>query len=218
MVMQDKNKRLDTITKYCFFILLFGYMILSLFKIPMYVINIITGITSCVLYITILIRYNLNHEKMHNGLLLLGILCITASIFSMIIQNKYMGLICTVFVYIFYLFNQKLMTGKWNKFLIFFDSFVIISSLLSIYFNNKLITVLFLIIEFIIYARVINQLMFNIGMKRKQQLEESGFTKEDEKKVSLIRRILFGRTGKLDLTIVEMITGKDFSKKSENKS
>ena len=54
---------------------------------------------------------------------------------------------------------------------------------------------------------------FGFSEAKKKKLEEHGFTNEDAKKVPLIRRILFGRTGKLDLSIVEMITGKDLKEK-----
>lgn len=215
MDMQDKSKMLDKITNYCLFILIFGYMILSIFKVPIEIINIISSITSCILYTTILMRYKLKKGTIHKGLLFLGIICILAQFIGLTSSNRYFGILSTVFVYIFYIYNQKLLTGKWNKFFIFFGTFVVISSTLSIYFDNKLITGLFLIIEFVIYGKILNQIMYDIGMKRKNKLEKEGFTKEDEQKVSLIRRILFGRTGKLDLSLVEMLTGKDLTKKSK---
>lgn len=218
MVMQDKNKQLKKITNYCFAILIFGYMILSILKIPTIIINAIMGITSCVLYGTILTKYKLEHNKIHNGLFLLGIICMIGSIICIFITSKYISILSTIFVYIFYIYNQKLVEGTWNKFLIFFGTFVVTSSFLSIYFQNKLITALFLIMELIIYGRLINKVMFSIGMKRKKKLEAEGFTNEDAKKVPLIKRILFGKTGKLDWTIVEMLTGKNFSKKTKNKS
>ena len=215
MVTQDKNKLLDKISNYCFFVLVFGFTILSMLNVPLIIVNIVSTIASCILYITILMRYKLNYEKMHKGLLCLGIICIIGSIFGAFVDNQYISILCSSFVYIFYIYNQKLTTNQWNKFLIFFGSFVVLSSILSIYFDNKWITGLFVIIELIVYGRILNRFMTSLGMKRKRKLEAEGFTEEDAKKVPLIRKILFGKTGKLDLSIVEMITGKDLTRKTK---
>ena len=215
MVMQDKIKLLDKMRNICFFIVIFGTMILSMFHVPLLVMNILSSICSSVLYCIILLRYQLTQEKMHKGLLILGIICILCSFIGITSSNPYVGILRTVLVYIFYIFNQKLLSGTWNKFMIFFGTFITISSILSIYFDNKWITGLFIVVELILYGRILNTIMTKIGMNKKKKLEEQGFTNEDAKKVPLIRRILFGRTGKLDLSIVEMITGKDLTRKSK---
>lgn len=214
MDMQDKSKMLDKISNGCFFVLIFGYMILSMLKVPYQIINGISAITASILYITILVRYKISHDKMHHGLLVLGIICIIGQFISLGITSKYLGILSTVFVYIFYIYNQKLSYGIWNKFLIFFGIYVVSSSVLSMYVDKKIVTVLFVIMEFVIYGKLLNQMMYKIGMKRKEKLDKEGFTKTDAEKIPLIRRILFGRTGKLDFSIIEMITGKNFTKKN----
>ena len=93
MDMQDKSKMLDKITNYCLFILIFGYMILSMLKVPIEIINIISSITSCILYTTILMRYKLKKGTIHKGLLFLGIICILAQFIGLTSSNRYFGIL-----------------------------------------------------------------------------------------------------------------------------
>ena len=106
MVMQDKIKLLDKMRNICFFIVIFGTMILSMFHVPLLVMNILSSICSSVLYCIILLRYQLTQEKMHKGLLILGIICILCSFIGITSSNPYIGILRTVLVYIFYIFNH----------------------------------------------------------------------------------------------------------------
>lgn len=218
MVMQDKRQTVKKLSNYCLFMLIVGYMILTMLNVPTLLIKIVMATSSCGLYLTILMQYKLDYDKIHKKLLLLGIICMAAQLFSTTLHNRYVSIISMIFVYIFYNYNYKLRQNKWNKSLILFGVLVTTCSVLSIYFNNKWINFAFVIIDLLIYGKFLNRIMNDIGMKRKKQLEEQGFTEEDAKKVPLIRKILFGKTGKLDLSIVEMITGKDLSKFKKNET
>ena len=213
MVMQDKQNFVKKLNTYSLIYLFFGTLILSMFNVPMIAINLTSCIACSVLYSTIILQYKYEFNKIHIPLTLLGVLCMVLQLVNVFYSNKVLSLIVTMSIYIYYLYSNKLMTGKINKTLLFFAVMICGSSFLGIFFKNKYMTALFLFVDALIYLKLSNKMFTSIAYKRKVKLEESGFTEEDAKKVPLIRRILFGKTGKIDWGLVSMLTGKDFSKK-----
>lgn len=213
MVMQDKQKLTKKLNTYSLLYLFFGTLILSMFEVPTMIINLTSFIACSVLYSTIILQYKLEFHKIHIPLTLLGVSCMILQLVNVFYHHKILSLIVTMSIYAYYLYSDKLMTGKINKSLVFFAIMICGSSFLGLFFKNKYMTALFLFVDALIYLKLSNKMFTSMANKRKEKLEQSGFTEEDAKKVPLIRRILFGKTGKMDWGLVTMLTGKDFSKK-----
>lgn len=216
--MQDKKKLIKKMNLYSLLVLFIGTMVLSLLNVPVMIINLVSFVASCVLYASILIEYKMTYHKYHKLLTFLGILCMVLQFSSLFYHNKVLSLIISMSIYAYYLYYSKLTTGQLNKTLLFFGVLICGSSFLGLFFHNKFMTAIFLGVEALVYLKLSNKLFTSIANKKKARLEREGFTDEDAKKVPLIRRILFGKTGKLDLGVVSMITGKDYSKKKINEN
>ena len=211
--MQDKQKLIKKLNVYSLVVLFFGTIILSMLNVPTLAINLVSFFASSVLYSTIILEYKLNYHKIHIPLTILGISCMVLQLINVFAPNKVLSLIVTMSIYAYYIYYHKLITGEINKSLVFFGVLICGSSFLGIFFHNKIMTGIFLAIEVLIYLKLSDKMFASIAYKRKAKLDKAGFTDEDAKKVPLIRRILFGGTGKLDLGVVSMITGKDYTKK-----
>jgi len=204
MDLEVKNKILNKITTISLVTLLFGVMILSLFGVPEIILNILSLLCSATFYTCFLFRYRFKFDKFHIGLVLMATVCIGLNIYNLNLQNEIISLITTMCVYGYYMYGQKLINGKVGKTLIIFCILIISSSILNILFTSKLVETFTLIVTLIVIIKIVNPVFENWGKKKRAKVEASGFTEEDAKKVPWIRKILFGRTGKLDLSILEM--------------
>ena len=196
-------------------ILLLGIFVLGFFPIPKVIIDWITFVASSTLYVTFLLKYKINFGKYDTKLFVMGIVCIIWLYFRLFYPNELLNVFGLAFLYGFYIYGQKIMTGKVNITMVIVGCLITGTSLLNVFFTNKIITNIITIIEIGILLKIVDPYMRAIAMKRREKLNANGFTDSDAKKVPLIRRILFGRTGKLDWSIIEMITGKDFKFKKE---
>lgn len=217
MSLEKKNEILNKITNWSLAVLIIGVSILSSFKdnIPDIITNLVIFAASAMLYTSFLLRYKVNFGKLHLGLLSLAVCCIGLLFWRTFYFSNIVSLISVVVIYVYYIYGQKLMTGKMNKQLIILGIVITITLAINTYFPNKIVAGLMSVINVIIILKIVNPFFTTLAIKKKNKLEKDGFTDNDAKKVSRIRRILFGRTGKLDLSIVEMMTGIDLSKKNK---
>ncbi len=204
MEWQDKEKSLSKVSNWSFALILLQVILQSIIGYPMVISNIISIVLTATVYVTILFRVYLRKNTIPKTLVLLFIVCcLLMGIRYFTETNIVLSVISLLTLYTYFIYGQYILTGEFSKTLLVFGCVSLCIYLVTFYVENTVVTTIVLFIQLGFVMRIFNPTLNKMAEHKKQKRLRD--EKENGKKeVSLIRRILFGKSGKLDLSILEV--------------
>lgn len=204
---QDRERILSKVSTWSIAFIFFQVILQSIFGYPVIISNVLNIFLSAVVYVTVLIRCRIKTGKLSIRLLALCILCIGLLIAK---ENNpesvVLSVLSLIILYCYFIYGQYIMLGKLQKVMIVFGCLSCAIYLISVYVTNPFITTIALMIQLGLMLKILSPTLEKMAkFKEAKRIEEEKIN--GRKEVSRLRRILFGRTGKLDMTIIKSLKG-----------
>lgn len=194
MDMQDKMQKISLYVFLCYFI----FVLFSVFvEIPNFLMTIINILVVSELYGSRIIIYYITKHKISIWLITLFFLYIGWYCFQFYFSTTaWEGnhVITLLIAYIYIIVADKMTTGKISKRILSFSIFFISIEFIKILFSGTFVTVAATISQAVVILLIVDPILNNFAKNGAKKREESGI---DTKQVPLIRKILFGKTGKI---------------------
>lgn len=205
MGLQDKKKKLqnfERISRICFWGLLLISVVAAFTPIPGTVVRIVSVGTSWLFLFGNVIRYRVEFHKHHAGLWCFCILCMAFVVFCTV--WPYLTLkICSVWlVYGYYLTGRMLMQGGIRRQSILFCLYSCCTITASICSKHVVVTGFVLALQLTMLLRLADPALHMVAIRHRDKRLQKGEEITSDK-VGLLRKILFGQNGRLELPGVE---------------
>lgn len=167
--MTEKNTGKLTLVKKINTYSTIGLIIGILLQIIFPVFKILTIVSSCGLYITILLKNKLQTGKFD---IVLCILCSVSLAWVFLREfstSPYINILGLIIIYCFFIRAFKLSTGQWNKFVLGYGSLTVIISFLNIHLNWIILNIFILLLQFYIIFKVLDPILEKIGQEHRRK-------------------------------------------------
>lgn len=172
--MQDKLniiEKANNIAMACLFASIFLRIFFPVF-------SYLTIISSCAIYISILLRNRIMKGKFDIVLVILCSFSLTWVFLNEFSTSPYVNVLGLIIVYAFLTWSYKCNTGKWNRFVLIYGTITIICSVINIYIDSKLLSYITLGLQIYIIFKYIDPILEKIGLEhRRKRLEKEAMNK-----------------------------------------
>lgn len=195
MGMQDKEKLFSRIVNISLILLFVNILAYSFFHYPDAIYFTLDFIISFVIYGIALIKVYSFTGRAPVVLILLFIGSVGFRIYSSLSPSSTaLDIVSLIILYTYFILSGYFINGRVSKFSLFLGGLSIVNIAFIGYVDNWYARVFVSVFQVIIILKLLNPLMEKVGERGKMKREEEGI---DYSNVSTIRRILFGKTGKL---------------------
>ena len=129
--------------------------------------NYVTLVSSCLIYICILLSNRIQKGKFDFVLLILCSASLAWVFLREFSASPYVSVFGLVIVYSFLTWSFKSNTGKWNKFVICYGSLAVLLTAANIYIDSKLLDWGIIALQFFIIFKFIDPILEKIGLEHR---------------------------------------------------
>lgn len=195
MVMQDKIQKINS---YCFILYFIMAIISVLLPIPDMAINVLGVLLIVEMYGIRIVLHYLIHKKISAFLILILLVYV---IWNGVLLKYNLGgasrIVTMILAYFYIIVADKLNTGKVSKRFIRFAVFFLAMEMIRYFFHGTIVTVSTILTQTCVIFIMIDPIMYGLAKKGKETRGEIN------EHVPLVRKILFGKTGKLRTDILK---------------
>lgn len=138
----------------------------------------LTIISSCVIYISIVLRNRIIKGKFDFIQLILCSFSLIWVFLNEFLTSPYVNIFGLIIVYAFLTWSYKCNTGKWNRLVLVCGTITIISSIINIYIDSKVLSYITLGMQIYIIFKYIDPILEKIGLEhRRKRLEQEAMNK-----------------------------------------
>lgn len=183
--MQNKSKIISKINTIATILLFAGIFLEIFFPIFKYV----TLVSSCCIYISILINNRLKTGKFDISLVILCSISLIWVFLRGFMTSPYLKVFGMVILYSFLIRASKLTTGKWNRFVFIYGTVAVVCSVINIYVDSKFLDWGIFALQIFILFKFLDPILEKIGLEHRekrlaQEADQKRLAEEQKKKKS----------------------------------
>lgn len=178
-------------------IMLISIMISAFWPVPKIVVDFIMVLCSSAIYIGSLLLYKMEKGHFHIALICLCGISIIFLLLQIFFPSNQLAIIGVLWIYLYLILHNRLMHGKFDFKLIIFFSVAFIGKFVKQFFSGAGASVIIALSQILFLLRLLNPSLSKIAEDHKRN--RLAIIGEETQEVSLLRKILFGKNGKLEL-------------------